>query len=149
MPWSMGSALTHTKKANTPAKKKQWSSTANAVLAKSGDEGKAVRVANAAVAKTPAKAKAVKMPSVKLPSGKVVSGPAKKLALTGKAKQMARMPNKAAKTRPATMLSDAKPSQPKDTSLPPPVVRKAPAVMSADGLSRMKKPAAVLGGDAE
>ena len=141
MPWSMGSALTHTKKANTPAKKKQWSATANAVLAKSGDEGKAVRVANSAVAKTPTKAK-----SVKLPSGKVVSGPAKKLALTGKAKQMAKMPNKAAKTRPATMLSDAKPSQPSDTSLPPPVVRKAPAVMSADGLARMKKPAAVLGG---
>lgn len=57
MPWEMSSAMGHTKKASTPAKKKQWASTANAVLEKSGDEGKAVRIANAAVKKHPSKKK--------------------------------------------------------------------------------------------
>ena len=56
MPWSMASALKHTKKAVSPAKKHQWAATANAVLKASADEGKAVRVANAAVAKKPARA---------------------------------------------------------------------------------------------
>lgn len=51
MPWSPADASGKTKKAKSPAAKKQWSATANAVLAKSGDEGKAVRIANAAVAK--------------------------------------------------------------------------------------------------
>jgi hypothetical protein len=41
----------HTKKANTPAAKKQWSTVANKVLDDSGDDGKAIRIANAAVAK--------------------------------------------------------------------------------------------------
>ncbi len=45
----------HSKKANTPAKRKQWASTANSVLKESGDEGKAVRIANAAVKKHPSK----------------------------------------------------------------------------------------------
>jgi hypothetical protein len=58
--WTMQSGLKHTKKANTPAKKKQWASTANAVLEKTGDEGMAVRVANAAVAKHPSKKKTQK-----------------------------------------------------------------------------------------
>jgi len=53
----MESAGKHTKKTKSPATKKQWISTANAVLAKSGDEGKAVRVANAAVKKHPSKKK--------------------------------------------------------------------------------------------
>jgi hypothetical protein len=47
----MKSATKHTKAASSPHKKKIWASTANAVLAKSGDEGKAVRIANAAVKK--------------------------------------------------------------------------------------------------
>jgi hypothetical protein len=51
----MQSAGKHTRKASTPAKQKQWASTANAVLKKSGDEGKAVRIANAAVKKKAAK----------------------------------------------------------------------------------------------
>lgn len=51
MPWSPHDSFQKTKKANTPKKKKQWASTANAVLEDSGDEGKAVRIANAAVAK--------------------------------------------------------------------------------------------------
>lgn len=51
MPWRMQDASRHTKKASTPASKKQWRSVANKVLGESGDEGKAVRIANAAVAK--------------------------------------------------------------------------------------------------
>ena len=56
MPWSENDGPSrHTKKANTPAKKKQWAAAANAVRDKTGDEGKAVRIANAAVAKHPSK----------------------------------------------------------------------------------------------
>lgn len=58
MPWTIADALGHTKKAGSPAAKRQWASTANAVLKQSGDEGKAVRIANAAVAKRKGKSKA-------------------------------------------------------------------------------------------
>lgn len=52
MPWSPDDGPSrHTKKANTPASKNQWSTIANKVLADSGDDGKAIRIANAAVAK--------------------------------------------------------------------------------------------------
>lgn len=51
MPWSSKDASKHTKKANTPAEKKQWAKTANAVLKSSKNEGKAVRIANASIAK--------------------------------------------------------------------------------------------------
>ena len=60
MPWKMSDAPHHTKKANTPAKKKQVATVANKVLQESGDEGKAIRVANAAVAKHPSKKKGKK-----------------------------------------------------------------------------------------
>lgn len=49
MPWIPKSATRHTAKAKSQAAKKQWASTANSVLADSGDEGKAIRIANAAV----------------------------------------------------------------------------------------------------
>jgi len=56
MPWKPGDGpARHTKQADTPAKKKQWASTANSVLKESGDEGKAVRIANAAVRNHPSK----------------------------------------------------------------------------------------------
>jgi len=56
MPWKPDDGpARHTKKAKSPAAKKQWSSVANKVLAESHDEGKAVRIANAAVAKRKAK----------------------------------------------------------------------------------------------
>lgn len=55
MPWTMESASKHTKKAGSAATKRQWAKTANAVLAKTGDEGRAVRIANAAVKKHPSK----------------------------------------------------------------------------------------------
>lgn len=51
MPWDPKDATRHSRKAKSGAAKRQWSTTANAVLAKSGDEGKAVRIANAAVKK--------------------------------------------------------------------------------------------------
>jgi uncharacterized protein YdaT len=58
MPWKPNEGpARHTQKADTPAKRKQWADTANAVLKKSGDEGKAVRIANAAVKNHPSKGK--------------------------------------------------------------------------------------------
>ncbi len=57
MPWKPDDASGKTNKAKTSAEKKQWSSTANAVLKESGDEGKAVRIANAAVKNHPSKKK--------------------------------------------------------------------------------------------
>lgn len=52
MPWTAKDASKHTKKADTPAEKKQWAKTANAVLKSSKNEGKAVRIANASIAKS-------------------------------------------------------------------------------------------------
>ena len=51
MPYKPKDAIKHTKKATTPKKKRQFSKVANSVLKKSGDEGKAIRIANAAVKK--------------------------------------------------------------------------------------------------
>jgi len=51
MPWRSTDAAKKTKKAKSPKAKRQWSSVANKVLKDSGDEGKAVRIANAAVKK--------------------------------------------------------------------------------------------------
>ena len=51
MPWKLGDALRHTKQASSPKKKKQWTTVANSVLEKSGDEGKAIRIANSQVKK--------------------------------------------------------------------------------------------------
>lgn len=49
MPWDSKDATRHTKKANTPSKKRQFAHVANEVLAKTGDEARAIREANAAV----------------------------------------------------------------------------------------------------
>jgi len=51
MPWSSSDARRKTKKAATPKAKRQWAKVANKVLGDTADEGKAVRIANAAVAK--------------------------------------------------------------------------------------------------
>src|SRR4051812_12846553 len=51
MPWKPSDAMGKTKKATTPAARKQWAGAANAVLKKTGSEASAVKVANAAVAK--------------------------------------------------------------------------------------------------
>lgn len=51
MPWSPTDARAKTRKANTPAKQRQWSSVANEVLERTGDEGQAVRTANGVIAR--------------------------------------------------------------------------------------------------
>lgn len=49
MPWTAKDAKRHTKKANTPAKRRKWSKIANSALRKGSSEGSAIRQANAAV----------------------------------------------------------------------------------------------------
>ena len=51
MPWTSSDASRHTKKAKSPKAKRQFAKVANKVLEASGDEGKAIRIANAAVKK--------------------------------------------------------------------------------------------------
>lgn len=51
MPWKASDATGHTKKASSPKAKRQWSDVANSVLQQTGDEGRAVRAANAVVAR--------------------------------------------------------------------------------------------------
>jgi len=51
MPWSAKDAPRFTKKARSPKAKRQFSHVANAVLAQTGDEGRAIRAANSVVAK--------------------------------------------------------------------------------------------------
>lgn len=49
MPWTPKQATKHTKKANTPKKRRMWKDIANKVLKSSGDEGRAIREANSVV----------------------------------------------------------------------------------------------------
>ena len=51
MPWGYTDAIKHTKKAKSRHAQEQWSTVANKVLHDSGDDGKAIRIANAAIAK--------------------------------------------------------------------------------------------------
>jgi len=51
MPWTPKDAKKKTKKASTKKKQRQWSAVANSELEKTGDEGKAVRIANGVVKK--------------------------------------------------------------------------------------------------
>lgn len=55
MPWGPGDAKRHTKKAKSGVAQRQWSDVANSVLKRTGNEGRAVRSANAVVAKRAAK----------------------------------------------------------------------------------------------
>jgi uncharacterized protein YdaT len=55
MPWNPDDAERHTKKADDPKRQRMWAEIANSVLAESRDEGRAIREANAAVAKDFAK----------------------------------------------------------------------------------------------
>ena len=52
MPWTFVSAKSHTHKADTPERQELWAKIANECLARTGDEARAIREANAAVAKT-------------------------------------------------------------------------------------------------
>lgn len=49
MPWKPSDASSKTKKAKSPVAKRQWRDVANKVLAQSGDEGRAIREANAVI----------------------------------------------------------------------------------------------------
>lgn len=49
MPWTAKDAKGKTKKASSPTAKRQWARVADKVLAKTGDEGRAVREANSVV----------------------------------------------------------------------------------------------------
>lgn len=51
MPWGSGDAARHTKKARSAVARRQWSKVANSILERTGNEGRAVRGANAAVKK--------------------------------------------------------------------------------------------------
>ena len=51
MPWGAGDASRHTKKAKSATAKRQWRDVANSILGRTGNEGRAVRGANAAVKK--------------------------------------------------------------------------------------------------
>lgn len=53
MPWKMSDATDFTKKADTPAKQRQFAAVANKVLEETGDDARAIRTANAAVKKHP------------------------------------------------------------------------------------------------
>lgn len=51
MPWTTKDATRHQKKAKSDIAKRQWRDVANSILQRTGDEGRAVRGANAAVDK--------------------------------------------------------------------------------------------------
>lgn len=51
MPWKASDAKSKTKKATSPKAQRQWKDVANAVLKRIGDEGRAIREANAVVKK--------------------------------------------------------------------------------------------------
>jgi len=51
MPWTAADASRHTKKADDPKRQRMWADIANSELAETGDEGRAIREANATVAR--------------------------------------------------------------------------------------------------
>jgi len=57
MPWEAKDAERFTKKAQGDGDAEEWASIANGVLKDTGDEGKAIRIANAHVAKKHGKKK--------------------------------------------------------------------------------------------
>lgn len=57
MPWEPKDAKRHTKKADSPTKKRQWAHVADSVLAKGGSESSAIRQADAVVGRNKSKKK--------------------------------------------------------------------------------------------
>ena len=55
MPWSAGDSTRHTKKANTPKKKRQWAHVANSALKRGASEGSAIAQADSVVARNKGK----------------------------------------------------------------------------------------------
>ena len=60
MPWTAGDATKHTKKATSAVSKRQWAHVADSALARTGDEGLAIREANSVVKKRGSMAKGEK-----------------------------------------------------------------------------------------
>lgn len=58
MPWKPSDASKHTKKAGSKTAKRMWAAVANKVLAETGNEGRAVRTANAVIKRAKALARA-------------------------------------------------------------------------------------------
>lgn len=57
MPWTVADVPGKTKKAKTPKQRRQWVDVANGELRKHGDEGRAIRAANAVIASPKRRAK--------------------------------------------------------------------------------------------
>jgi len=55
MPWKPSEAKKHTRKAKSAKAERQWADVANSVLAKTGDDGRAIRAANAVIARRKAR----------------------------------------------------------------------------------------------
>jgi hypothetical protein len=53
MPWTSNDAERHTHKATTKDLKELWARVANEALERTGDEGRAIREANAVIARQP------------------------------------------------------------------------------------------------
>jgi hypothetical protein len=53
MPWTAQDAERHTHKATTPELQQLWAKVANEALERLGDEGRAIREANAVIARQP------------------------------------------------------------------------------------------------
>jgi len=51
MPWQPSDSTRNTKKAKSAAARRQWSKVANSVLARTGNDARAVRSANAVIAR--------------------------------------------------------------------------------------------------
>ena len=71
MPWTAEDAERHTKKADSAKRQRMWAEIANSVLAETGDEGRAIREANAMVGRDHEKpagsSKAITKPEKALP----------------------------------------------------------------------------------
>jgi len=52
MPWNSRDVSKHNRSVKSPKRKKQWKDVANSILSRTGDEGRAIRGANSAVAKS-------------------------------------------------------------------------------------------------
>ena len=59
MPWSASDAISHTKKADTPAKRRRWAAVANSALKGGDSEASAIRQANAVIAGTAGRKKSL------------------------------------------------------------------------------------------
>lgn len=57
MPWIPSDAKKKTKKANSKTARRQWKDIANSVLSKTGNEGRAIREANAVIKRRTARGK--------------------------------------------------------------------------------------------